>query len=195
MIKVGITGNIASGKSKVEEYIKEKSFNVIDADEISHKLLNDAVVKNQIITEFFGYDILEDGNVSRQKIGKVVFQNELLRKKLENIIHPRVKIEIGRFFRAQEERGEKIAFASVPLLFESKFEDIFDNIILVYADDLIRLERLIKRNNLTVEQAKSRLAIQMNQDEKIKLSDYLIYNNKSINELHKKIDEIFNLLI
>lgn len=195
MIKVGITGNIASGKSKVEEFLKEKGFKVIDADEISHNLLNDKIVKKQLITIFFGYDILENGAISRPKIGKIVFQNEILRKKLEEIIHPRVKIEIGRFFRAQELQGEKIAFASVPLLFESNLKDAFDKIILVYADDNIRLERLIKRNDLTMSQAKNRLAIQMNQDEKLNLTDYVIYNNKNFNDLLKNVDKMLTFLI
>lgn len=85
---------------------------------------------------------------------------------------------------------------SVPLLFEAKFEEFFNKIILIYADDKIRLERLMNRSNLSPEHAQNRIEIQMNQDEKIPLADHVIYNNKSLNDLsintEKLIDKIQN---
>ena len=193
MLRIGITGNIAAGKSKVEEFLKEKGLKVLDADEVAHELLKDEKIKKQIITTFFGCDILEEGEVCRKKLAKIVFSNGIFRRKLEEILHPRVKIEIGRFFRASKEQGEKIAFASVPLLFEAKFQDVFDKIILVYADDKIRLQRLMKRNDLPLEYAQQRLEMQICQDEKKSLADYVIYNNETIEDLHEKTEEILGL--
>lgn len=192
MIKVAITGNIASGKSVVEEILKEKSYHVLDCDNVVHELYKEASIKKQIITAFFGFDILEDGNISRQKLGKIVFVNEPFRKKLEGIIYPYVKNEIWRFFRHNE--SEKIAFVSVPLLFESGFETIFDRSVLIYADDKLRLERLIKRNKLSPEQAQNRLNIQMNQDKKVKLADYVIYNNSNLEYLSGEVEKLLNYL-
>lgn len=193
MIKVAITGNIASGKSVIEEILKEKNFPVLDCDDVVHELYKEDIIKKQIITAFFGFDILEDGNISRQKLGKIVFDNEPFRKKLEGIIYPYVKKEIWRFF-GQNESG-KIAFVSVPLLFESGFEALFDKVILVYADDKTRLERLIKRSNLVPEQAQNRINIQMSQDEKIKLADYVIYNNSSLKDLTGEVEKTLIYLI
>lgn len=193
MLKIGITGNIAAGKSKVEEFLKTKGFQVLDADEVAHSLLKDEKIKKQIITTFFGFDILEEGEVSRQKLGRVVFSNEICRKKLEEILHPRVKLEIVRFFRFQHEKGENVAFVSVPLLFEAEYQDVFDKIVLIYADDEVRLNRLMKRNDLSLEHAQQRLEMQISQDKKVSLADCVIYNNKTIEDLFKNSEEIFKL--
>ena len=192
MLKVAITGNIASGKSTVEGILRQKGYKVLDSDFVVHELLEDENVKKQVISAFAAYDILEDNEISHKKLGKIVFGDEILRKKLESILHPLVKDEIEKFFI--KEKDTKFAFVSVPLLFEAKFESIFDKIILVYADDETRLNRLMERNNLPLEYAKNRLKIQMSQDEKIPLAHYVIYNNKSLCDLALNVDEILLLL-
>lgn len=192
MLKVAITGNIASGKSTVETILKEKGLKVLDTDEVSHNLLEDENVKTKIFSAFKGYDVIEDGEISRKKLGSIIFDNIKLRKKLEGILHPLIKEEIGRFFR--QNNDEKIAFVSVPLLFEVGFENLFDKIILIHSDDKIRLERLIKRNNLNEKQAKNRINIQISQDKKIPLADYIIYNDNSLDDLSNNINKILKLI-
>lgn len=192
MLKVAITGNIASGKSSVEQILREKSYKVLDTDIVAHNLLEDPYVKAQIEDAFKDYDILENEKISRPKLAKLVFEDEFLRKELEEILHPLIKDEIIRFFDCNQ--NEKITFVSVPLLFEAGFESVFDKVILVYAKDEIRLQRLINRNDLTQENAQNRINIQISQEKKLPLADYVIYNEESISDLNKKVEHIFKLL-
>lgn len=198
MIKVAITGNIASGKTEVERLLQEKSFKVLDTDKVAHYLLLQEPAKSNITSAFKGYDIFEKSDssqkeeISRLKLGQIVFEDKALRDKLEGILHPLIKEEIEKFFFRNKE--ERITFVSVPLLFEAKFEKLFDKVMLIYANDEIRLNRLIKRNDLSLEYAKNRLRIQMSQDEKKSLSDYTIYNNDTIENLRKNLDKTLELI-
>ena len=194
MLKVAITGNIAAGKSTVEKMLKEKGYKVLDADSIAHQLLREDYSKNKIIEAFSDFDILEDGELSRLKLGKIIFTDTENRKTLESILHPLIREEIIQFFNALEKRVD-IVFVSVPLLFEAKFEDLFDKIVLVYADDDIRIRRLVDRNDLSEEMAQNRLNIQMSQDKKKPLSAYIIFNNETLEDLALQVGDLEENLI
>ena len=107
-------------------------------------------------------------------------------KKLESIIHPEVKKEILKIF----ELDEKVIFISVPQLFESGFDFLFDKIIFISADKDLRLERLMKRNNLTKEEALKRISAQMDEKEKISKSDFIVYNNSDFENLKTEVAKI-----
>lgn len=181
MIRYAITGNIASGKSRVERIIQEYGYKVLDSDKIGHSLLNSAPV----IELFEPYDVFDDGKISRAKLAKLVFDDNKLLKNLENIIHPMIKENIIEFF--EKNNNEQRTFVSIPLLFETNMTDIFDKIILVYTNDELRLKRLISRNNYTLEYAKKRIECQQSQDEKISKSDIIIYNNGTEKELRQEV--------
>lgn len=192
MLKVAITGNIASGKSTVEKFLVEKGYKVLDTDTITHVLILENDVKNKIVEIFKGFDILENGEISRPKLGKIVFENENLRKKHEQVLHPLIKEKIQQFFI--DNNSEKFVFVLIPLLFEAKFEDLFDKKVLVYAEDTARLSRLIERSNLSTEDAQNRLKSQISQEEKIPLADYVIYNTGDIDALSAEVEELLNYL-
>lgn len=186
MIKFAIAGNIASGKSTVEEILIKHNFPVLDTDKVCHRLLAEL---EEIKIEFGNYDIFTPQNeISREKLGKVVFTNQELKIKLENILYPNVRIEIEKFF--EENKNKSCAFVAIPLLFEAKMEDLFDKIIFVYCDDEIRLTRLIERNSYDREYAQKRLDSQMPQEIKLSKSDYIINNSSDKNTLEKEVEEL-----
>ena len=180
MKKIGITGNIASGKSKFESFIRNFNLIVIDSDKIVHNLLSsDKNTINEVITAFKDDDILNpDGSLSREKLGSLVFNNPYKKKILESILHPKVFDEIDRL--CEINNNEKLIFISLPLLFETNSKNMFDKVIFISSEKNIRLLRLIKRNNYSEEYALLRINSQDDEEEKIEKSDYVIYNNSDL---------------
>ena len=179
MLKIAITGNIASGKSTVEKLIEDNGYKVYDTDKIAHKILEiSAKVKEAF------------GTTNRKEIAKIVFTNPEKLQILESIIHPKVKEEILKIFN----RNEDFIFISVPQLFETGFNKLFDKIIFVTADENIRKERLIKRNSLTNEEAQLRINAQKDLNKK-ELSDFIIENNSNFEDLRKQVEDILSILI
>lgn len=195
MIKVAITGNIASGKSCIEEYLKQLGYKLVDADKINHEILNtDKTTIKKIIQIFDEYDITDENNsISREKLGKIVFDNKEKLKELESILHKEISNKINAFF--EENKKEKIVFVSAALLFESGFYKDYDKVIFVSAKEEIRLKRLITRNNYTIEYAKKRISSQDAEEQKIKKSDFVIENNSDLQSLKKQVEIILEKLI
>lgn len=186
MRKLALTGNIASGKSEVQKILVSLGYKVLDTDIVGHELLhNNTEVKNA----FAEYDIIENNEISREKLGKVVFSDEMLLKKLNSIIHPQIKNKIEDFFSANE--NEEKVFVAIPLLFEANMQDMFDEIIFVYADDDLRLKRLMTRNNFDKDYAQKRIDSQSSQNEKINKSHIIIHNNGSLEDLKEKTYNMF----
>ena len=184
---IGITGSIACGKSTVSNYLKSKGYIVIDADKIGHEALDDDYVKEKLILAF-GNEILEDNKINRQKLGELVFGSSSNLNVLNSIVHPEIRKKILE--KIDKNNDKELIFIDVALLFEAKFDDLVDKIIVVYVDENIQLTRLMKRNSITQEEALNRIKSQMSSIEKVKLADYTINNNLDVTNTYIQIDKV-----
>jgi len=188
---IGITGNIASGKSIVSKYLIKKGYQVIDADEISRKSLNVGTKGYYGVIEFFGEKIVsKDKSINRKILGEIIFSNEEKRVVLNSILHPIIEEEMLKKIVCSE---HKIVFVDIPLLFENmeRFNKIgikFDEIWLVYSEYNIQLRRLMKRDNIDENSAIKKIESQMKASKKKLLTDKILYNNDSIEQLLKHVD-------
>lgn len=188
---IGLTGSISTGKSTVSNYLKEKGYKVIDADEITHELMQKGNANYVKIVEHFGDSILDENfEIDRKKLSKIVFSDENELKMLNNLTQPNIFNKIKKTIEISD---EKIIFLDIALLIEfikdEKWDISLDEIWLVYVNRNIQLERLIKRNNFSKEEANSRINAQMNIDEKIGYADFIIHNDRDLEYLYEQIDE------
>ena len=190
-MNIGITGSIACGKSTVSNYLKEKGYTIIDADKLGHIALTSDEVKEKLKNSF-GYIILENNEISREKLGKLVFGNNENLKVLNSIVHPYIRKIILQL--QEKHRDERLVFLDIALLFEAGFEDLVEKIIVVHVDEKIQLARLMSRNALSKEQAMFRIESQMSSNDKSKLGDYVINNSNTKEEAYRQIDLILDEL-
>lgn len=188
---IGITGSIACGKSTVSNYLKSKGYVVIDADKIGHEALEDDYVKEKLILAF-GNEILEDNKINRQKLGELVFGNSSNLNVLNSIIHPEIRKKILE--KIDKNNDKELIFIDVALLFEAKFDDLVDKIIVVYVDENTQLTRLMKRNSISKKEALSRIVSQMSPIEKAKLGDYTVNNNFDVINTYEQVDKVLSEL-
>lgn len=189
MIKLSITGNIASGKSLIESLLREQGIITIDTDEIVHNILSQDIEIIEKVNNLFDIDVKDnEGKIDRKKVGDIVFNDKNKLEKLEKILHPEVKKAVDKFF--QKNKNKRIVAVSVPQLYETGWEVYFDYVLLVVADDKTRLERLLKRNNFTEEAAQKRLAAQISQEEKAKKADFVINNSEDIENTRLQLKSI-----
>ena len=196
MIKLGVTGNIACGKSLVETFLQQEGVPTIDADRVVHDLYEkDQDTINQVYNLFgsTGLDVCDEkGGISRKKVGAIIFKDEEKLRELEKIVHPKVNQKIKEFFNQNQDK--EIAAAIVPLIYEAKMQDMFDKVLLVTVDDAEQLKRLINRNSLSAEEAKVRIGSQISQDEKKKQADFIVDNTGCSEATRHQFREVLNKL-
>ena len=190
-MNIGITGSIACGKSTVSDYLIDKGYTIIDADKLGHVALTSNDVKRKL-SEKFGNEILENNEISREKLGKLVFGNDDNLKILNSIIHPKIKELILKL--QEEHKDEDLVFLDIALLYEANFVDLVEKVVVVYVDEDVQLERLMMRNSLPKEEAIKRIESQMSPTEKASLGDFVINNSYSKEDTFQQIDEILEKL-
>lgn len=200
-IIVGITGGIACGKTTVSDLLAEKGAIPINADEIGHQLLKaDSPVIN-VLTGAFGEDILDDnGDVSRKKLGAIVFKDKAARERLNSILHPLI-IQRSRA-RARQlvaEDPQCIVLLDAPLLIEAGAYDTVDLIVVVTASTETQVQRTLERGiaqgrSLTESDVQARIDAQMPLTEKVEYADVVIENEGTLVELHQQVDALWKKL-
>ena len=188
---IGLTGGIASGKSTVSNYLKSIELTVIDADQIAREIVDIGQPALEEISMTFGKEILnEDGSLNRKVLGKIVFSNEKLLKKLNKITHPRIINEIiNRIELYKKNRKNSIVFVDAALLIEMNMRQLVDEIWLIKVDKETQRKRLMDRDGSRFAEAESRINAQMSMEEKVKYADVVIDNNNGIDYLYAQIQK------
>lgn len=183
-IKIAVTGGIGSGKSTVCEIIKSAGFPVFSCDEIYKELCTRPQFLSGL-TEEFGDILSADGSLDRKKLSGIVFNNKEALKKLNSIAHPQIIREL--FCRI---KNVKFSFSEVPLLFENGFEKLFDGVIVVLRDYNQRIESIVKRDKISVEDASLRVKNQIIYANKNFAQYYVIHNSGDLDDLRQKTLEV-----
>ena len=196
MLRVGLTGSIAVGKSYVASVFSELGCHVLDADETAREVVLPGSPGLQSVAKFFGAEILNpDGTLNRRQVAGIVFADEAKRQQLNHILHPFIIARQDEILREWEQQDpDGIGIVDAALMIESGGYRRFDKLIVVHCRPEVQLERLMLRSGLSREEAQRRVDAQMPQEEKQKFADYLIDTSDGFEPARKRTTEVYNEL-
>lgn len=184
---IGLTGGIASGKSTITDFLRRQGYPVIDADQVVHELQAKGGKLYQVLVAEFGNSILTaEGDLDRKKLGQAVFENAGLRARL-SLLQDKIIREELLARRDALKQTEDVIFMDIPLLYEADYSGEVDEVWLVYVDKAQQLERLMKRNGFSVQDAENRLNAQLSLEEKRAKAQVLIDNSGVIEETFARV--------
>ena len=190
---IGLTGGIASGKSTVARILKRLGAAIVDADALAREVVEPGHDAWKDIVEAFGAEVLQpDQTLDRQKLRATIFNNSAARKKLEAIIHPRVRALAEERIHQHAAAGYEIVVYEVPLLFEGNLHEWLRPVVLVACDLEIQKRRLQERDGLSVEASQRHIDAQLSLAEKRRLADYVIENDGSLEDLEREVESVLN---
>lgn len=194
MLRVGLTGGIAMGKSTVSDILREHGAIVIDADAIAREVVEVGTPGFFQVVAEFGEDILdESGAIDRPKLGALVFGDAAARKCLEEIVHPLVFLRIVEL--EEQAPADAVVVHDIPLLAESGRAETFDEVLVVDASMEAQIERMIRDRGWTPEDAQSRIAAQASRDERRAIATHIIDNTGTREDLARRVSEVFGELL
>ena len=196
MYKLGITGGIGSGKTSASEFLYEnfKSVYLFNADKESKGHLKRSLSLQHRLINKFGTDITINNKLNIQKLAEVAFSNKINQEILNGIMWSEVFILINNKIEECKKNKISLFIVDAAMIFEAKLEHMFDSTLLITADKEIRLKRAIKRHNISLEQIKSRMSLQLSETKKKKLADHTINNNAAIEKLHNNLKKFHTRL-
>lgn len=188
---IGITGSIACGKSEFVKLLETSGFNVYSTDKIGHDVLFIDEVKEQLVDKFGSLILSSDNSIDRKKLSKFVFQDKTKLEYLNSVTHPQI---FNLMNNLVDNSQSKYIFFEVPLLFEAKLENSFDFIITISAKPESQLLRLMKRDNLSKEEALNKISSQLPSPIKEEKADYVISNNSVLEDLKLQLSSLLEIL-
>lgn len=195
MLWIGLTGGIASGKSTVAEQLRELGHPVVDADAVARQVVEPGEEGAKALLHLVGPSYFDrQGRLDRKKLGALIFSDPGARRDVEQILHPLIQQQVAKQRKQLQNQGVKMAFYEVPLLFEKNLQDRFDHILLVFAPEGLQLERLMKREGLSREEAQKRLASQIPMAQKLPQADTILDNTGGPKQLKEQLLEILSAL-
>jgi dephospho-CoA kinase len=195
VLKVGLTGGIACGKSVVRRRLEERGIPTLDADAVVHRLLQAGTEVTRQVADAFGERVkAPDGSVDRKALGALVFQDDEQRQKLNAIVHPAVWLEIERFFEARERARDEVAVVDAALMIETGSYRRYESIVVVHCRPELQLERLMARDGISREDALRRIRAQMPLEEKMPFADFLVDTSGTLEETLEQADQLASKL-
>ncbi len=191
MLVIGLTGRMASGKSTISRLLKEKGAVIIDLDKVGHMLLfTDKEIIDKV-TSIFGKEIWNGNRIDRKKLGKLAFESEDKIKKLNAIMHPKMKQAVVDILDRLDEMKVKVAVIEGALLVEIGLIELVDVVIVADADEETEITRIQRRDKLTSDEIKKRLSKQMSRKALLRIADWVIDTTDSIETTKERVDEIW----
>jgi len=172
---IGITGGIGSGKSTLSKLLRAEGYSVYDTDLEARRLQNEHSAMRKKLVEMFGKDIYTEQGLNRSALGKIVFSKPELLTKLNAIVHPLVMEDFQSW--VINRLPKKMLFIESAILYESGFNKLVDKVILITADESVRIERVVKRDGVTPEHVRARMSYQLSEEEKLTRADFVIYSD------------------
>jgi len=190
---IGLTGNIACGKSVVASMLEDLGAKVIDVDDIARKVVEPKETAWHEIVDTFGRGILNpDGTINRKTLGDIIFDNDRKRKMLNDITHPKIIEKTRETVEEYRKDNVEVVIIEAALIVEKGgLKDLIERLIVVTSDQQSQIDRLIKRNDLTKEEAVSRINSQMPISEKTKHADYIIDNSGTVKETQNQVNQLW----
>lgn len=181
---IGITGSIATGKSTVTKYLSDKGYTVIDSDKIAYDALTIDEQCIEKVKQMFDCED-EKGNIDRKKLGAIIFQDKIAKKRLEDVVHPYVIQQMR--YALEKHKQEAIVFLDIPLLYEANLEYLCNQIVVVYVPENIQIERLMQRDSIDEKYARTIIHNQIDIEEKKARADIVLDNSQDLVYLYQEI--------
>lgn len=194
---LGITGNIASGKSTIAGRFAQLGAALVDADQLARDVVAPGSPVLQQLVEHFGSDILRpDGQLDRERLGSIIFADPAARQELNRIMHPAIgELAVERLRQLKNKADIPLVVYEAPLLFEAGAEGRVDKVLVVKIDPQVQLQRLMRRDMIDEQVARQKINAQMPQAEKLTRADYVIDNSGTVEEALRQVDELWGTLV
>ena len=196
MKKIGITGGIASGKTTASNFFNNKGESYIfNADRESKKHLKSSLSLQKKIIHIFGEEVVSNNKLDLELLAKKAFSNSINHKILNGIMWPELYILLNNTYEENKSKNFKFFVVDAALIFEANFQSFFDTIILITANKIKRVNRAVKRRNIPLESIQNRISLQLSDNKKRKMTDYIIQNNSALDKFKNKIEKLYNKLL